>query len=62
MSPKLHQVDAVLFDRTGRGVALNAVGARALPEFTAAFDGLANAVQILRAEAAPKVVKMEARA
>ena len=49
-------LDAVLFDRTGRGVALNAAGARALPEFTAAFDGLANAVQILRAEAAPRVV------
>lgn len=49
-------LDAALFDRTGRGVALTAAGARALPEFTAAFDSLANAVQVLRAEAAPRVV------
>jgi len=45
-----------LFQRAGRGVVLTAVGARALPEFTQAFDALAAAVQVLRAEAAPRVV------
>lgn len=45
-----------LFERNGRGVALTAAGARATPEFTLAFDALAAAVQVLRAEAAPRVV------
>ena len=45
-----------LFQRNGRGVMLTAAGARALPEFTLAFDALAAAVQVLRAEAAPRVV------
>lgn len=45
-----------LFQRNGRGVALTDAGARALPEFTQAFDALATAVQVLRAEAAPRVV------
>lgn len=45
-----------LFQRAGRGVVLTAAGARALPEFTSAFDALGAAVQVLRAEAAPRVV------
>ncbi|MDP1577123.1 MAG: LysR family transcriptional regulator, partial [Cypionkella sp.] len=45
-----------LFQRAGRGVVLTAAGARALPEFTLAFDALGAAVQVLRAEAAPRVV------
>ena len=45
-----------LFQRAGRGVALTAAGARALPEFTLAFDALGAAVRVLRAEAAPRVV------
>ncbi|OYU39609.1 MAG: LysR family transcriptional regulator [Pseudorhodobacter sp. PARRP1] len=45
-----------LFQRSGRGVVLTPVGARALPEFTLAFDALGAAVQVLRAEAAPRVV------
>ena len=36
-----------LFQRSGRGVILTATGARALPEFTLAFDALAAAVQTL---------------
>lgn len=47
---------APLFERNARGVVLTALGARALPAFTEAFDGLGAAVQNLRAEAAPKVV------
>lgn len=47
---------SALFTRKGRGVALTSAGARALPEFTLAFDALGAAVQVLRAEAAPRVV------
>lgn len=47
---------ARLFDRTPRGVVLTAIGQRALPEFTQAFDSLGQAVQTLRAEAAPQTV------
>jgi DNA-binding transcriptional LysR family regulator len=47
---------ARLFERTARGVMLTAIGVRVLPELTAAFDALAGAVQVLRAEAAPRVV------
>lgn len=50
------ELRAPLFDRDARGVALTPVGARVLPEFTAAFDQLGQAVQILRDEAAPQVV------
>jgi len=47
---------ARLFDRGARGVSLTSVGARALPEFTQAFDMIGQAVQTLRAEAAPQQV------
>ena len=47
---------AALFDRSPRGVGLTAVGTRSLPGFVAAFDAMAGAVQVLRAEAAPQVV------
>lgn len=47
---------APLFERHARGVRLTALGRRALPEFTVAFDHLGLAVQTLRAEAAPRVV------
>ncbi|MFO1174269.1 MAG: LysR family transcriptional regulator [Paracoccaceae bacterium] len=47
---------AELFDRRARGVELTAVGRRVLPALTGAFDSLGEAVQILRAEAAPQSV------
>ncbi|MCF8511143.1 MAG: LysR family transcriptional regulator [Rhodobacteraceae bacterium] len=47
---------ARLFERGARGVRLTAMGARAVPDFTQAFDALAKAVQNLRAEAAPRQV------
>lgn len=47
-------LDAPLFERQARGVALSAVGQRVLPALEEAFDGLGRAVQVLRAEAAPK--------
>ncbi len=47
---------AALFDRDARGVRLTALGRRALPDFTEAFDRLGIAVQGLRAEAAPRTV------
>jgi LysR family glycine cleavage system transcriptional activator len=47
---------AELFDRQARGVRLSALGQRVLPDFTEAFDRLGQAVQTLRAEAAPRVV------
>ena len=47
---------AALFDRGTRGVRLTPTGLRALPEFVAAFDALGQAVQTLRAEAAPRSV------
>jgi len=47
---------ARLFQRGPQGVVLTAMGARALPAFTAGFDALAGAVQALRSEAAPQVV------
>lgn len=47
---------AALFERHARGVRLSPLGARVLPEFTAAFDRLGQAAQALRAEAAPQVV------
>ena len=51
---------AALFDRTPRGVRLNALGQKVLPAFTAAFDGLGQAVQTLRIEAVPSVVHIAA--
>lgn len=50
------RLGSALFRRTARGVELTAVGARALPGFVAVFDALAGAVQVLRAEAAPRIV------
>lgn len=47
---------APLFARHAKGVQLTALGARTLPDFTAAFDQLGSAVQALRAEAAPRTV------
>lgn len=47
---------AALFDRDAKGVRLTALGRRALPDFTEAFDRLGLAVQGLRAEAAPRTV------
>ena len=51
---------AVLFERTARGVELNALGRAVLPGFTEAFDGLGLAVQALRTEAAPSAVHIAA--
>ncbi len=45
-----------LFERHAKGVRLTALGRRALPDFTEAFDRLGHAVQGLRAEAAPRTV------
>ena len=45
-----------LFERHAKGVRLTGLGARVLPEMSAAFDALGQAVQVLRAEAAPSVV------
>ncbi|MFV0490406.1 MAG: LysR family transcriptional regulator [Pseudorhodobacter sp.] len=50
------RLGAALFERGAKGVCLTALGERALPDFTAAFDGLGHAVHHLRAEAAPHVV------
>jgi LysR family glycine cleavage system transcriptional activator len=47
------QLGAALFERTARGVELNALGQRVLPGFIEAFDALGEAVQTLRLEAAP---------
>lgn len=50
------RLGAALFARDAKGVQLTPLGARVLPEFTAAFDALGLAVHQLRAEAAPRVV------
>lgn len=47
---------AALFERHAKGVRLTLLGARVLPEMSAAFDALGQAVQTLRTEAAPSVV------
>lgn len=47
---------AALFERHAKGVRLTALGQQAQPEFAAAFDRLGLAVQMLRAEAAPRTV------
>lgn len=53
-------VGAPLFDRTARGVRLTALGAKVLPDFTAAFDALAGATQALRAGAGQATVQIAA--
>ncbi|CAM5336054.1 hypothetical protein FALB51S_01199 [Frigidibacter albus] len=47
---------APLFDRQTRGVKLTPLGARVLPDLSAAFDRLGMSVQMLRAEAGPRQV------
>lgn len=47
---------AELFDRQARGVRLTAVGERVAPSLSVAFDALGEAVQVMRAEAAPATV------
>ncbi|MEO9780767.1 MAG: LysR family transcriptional regulator [Sedimentitalea sp.] len=54
------ELGATLFARTTRGVTLTPLGQRALPNFADAFDRLGDAVQNLRADAAPGVVHIAA--
>lgn len=54
------ELGTALFDRTARGVQLDALGHKVLPGFTEAFDGLGLAVQTLRSEAAPRAVHIAA--
>ncbi|WP_424985524.1 LysR family transcriptional regulator [Microbulbifer sp. S227A] len=54
------ELGAALFARSARGVRLTPLGQRALPHFAEAFDGLGDAVQRLRADAAPGVVHIAA--
>lgn len=54
------QLGAPLFERAARGVRLTALGARVLPEMTAAFDALNAAVQRMQTEAAPELVRIAA--
>lgn len=49
-------LDAPIFKRTAREVALTPLGRRVLPELTQAFDAVSAASQTLRREAAPKTV------
>lgn len=49
---------APLFERAARGVRLTPLGARVMPEMTAAFDALNAAVQQLETEAAPELVRI----
>lgn len=51
---------APLFERHARGVRLTALGARILPEFSAAFDAMGAAVQTMRSEAASGEVHIAA--
>lgn len=53
-------VGAPLFDRHAQGVTLTSLGADVMPEFVAAFDRLGEAVQALRAQAAPDEIKIAA--
>lgn len=45
-----------LFARQARGVSLTATGERVLPSLVGAFDAMGQAVQTLRAEAAPREI------
>lgn len=53
-----NQLGAALFQRQARGVQLTDLGARVLPEFTAAFAALEAAVHRLEVEAAPGLVRI----
>lgn len=53
-----NSLGVALFDRHPRGVALTDLGARVLPEFSAAFAALDSAVHRLEAEAAPDQVRI----
>jgi len=53
-------LQAQLFTRSARQVELTEIGARVLPELTAAFDALGRAMQTLQAEAAPQRVHIAA--
>lgn len=50
------ELGAPLFERTARGVALTALGHKALPDLTKAFDTLGQATLTMRAQAQPQVV------
>jgi DNA-binding transcriptional LysR family regulator len=50
------ELDAPIFKRTAREVALTPLGHRVLPDLTQAFDAVGSASQTLRREAAPKTV------
>lgn len=50
------RLGAPLFSRSAKGVVLTALGRRALPEITQAFDALSQAARKLREEAAPQTV------
>lgn len=54
------ELGTALFERTASGVTLTPLGQRALPQFANAFDHLGDAVQALRADAAPDVVHIAA--
>lgn len=49
---------AALFERHHKGVTLTELGARVLPDFTAAFGALTAAVRQLETEAAPDIVRI----
>ena len=49
---------ARLFDRHAKGVTLNELGERSLPDFLAAFDQMNRVVQNLRMNAAPNSVRI----
>ncbi len=49
-----------LFTRRAQGVELTDVGSSVLPGFIAAFDALGEAVQVLRAQAAPDQIRVAA--
>ncbi|MEP2716890.1 LysR family transcriptional regulator [Pseudophaeobacter sp.] len=50
------ELGAQLFQRSAKGVELTSLGARSLPAFSAAFDQMGLAVQLMRDTAAPRVV------
>lgn len=50
--------ESALFVRQTRGVALTPLGEELLPDFTAAFDRLSEAVQALRSKSAPNKIRI----